>query len=221
MDSQMSPKLYERYRMYIEEGIPLEDIKLDRVQVERIRVAEQVFERFMQDPMLDVMMCLRRTFGRSLTQAKRDYEVFNMFLEFSEQRPQRILSMTRARKVAENLIRIGEQTGEWKPIMAGLDRLIRIDGLDKPEEKAENIGERTFALPPVFVRVEAVDPKYQTITEEKRAAIIRKYGGVEDENMEMVRKKAICLATEEKTKEQAKEQGYEEYTNLEDKQWEE
>lgn len=189
----LSAKTLACVRSHIEDGVPLEDMKMTQDQRERVLVAKQVYERLRQDPMLDVMRCLRRTFGRSLKQARGDMEVVSMLVDTLDG-VDRTIAEFRARKVAEGIVRIGQQTGDWKPMKAGLDKLIQIDRLDKPEESAENIGERTFSLPPVFVRVEAVDAKYQTVTEEQRAAIIRKYGGVEDENMALVKRKAVSIA---------------------------
>lgn len=186
-------KFVTAVRSYIEDGVPLEDMKLDVRQIERVRVAEKVYDRLRQDPMMDVQRCLRRTFGRKISQVSRDMEVIGLFMSTLEG-VDRDLAVFRARKVAENIVRIGQQTGDWKPMRAGLDKLIQIDSLDKPAESAENIGDRTYNLPPVFVRVETVDSKYQTVTEEQRLAIIRKYGGVEDLNMAMVKQKALTLA---------------------------
>lgn len=177
--TQLGPQTITKIHTYIDDGVDINDLGLTKAQIERIRVAEAVYERLQQDPMLDINRCLTRTYGRTRQEAKLDKQVIEMFLEATDE-PSRKLLMYRARKVAERLVRIGEQTGDAKWVDKGLSQLIRIDRLDEEDVPQEDV-RNTATLPPILVPIEVVDPNRRTIDDQEFRAIVAKYGGSEDE----------------------------------------
>ena len=179
MATSLGPKTITAIRTYIDEGVPVEDLGLNAAQRERLRVAERVYERLQQDPMLDIMRCLTRTFGRTRAEAQLDRQVIEMFVSSLDE-PSRKVLMYRARRMSERLVRIGEETGDAKWIDKGLTQLVRLYHLNEEEVPQEDV-RNTATLPPILVPIEVVDPNRRTIDDQQFRAIVAKYGGNEDE----------------------------------------
>lgn len=185
MATTLGQNTVNKIRTYIDEGVPLEDLSLSRDQIERIRVAEQVYERIQQDPMLDVNRCLMRTFGRTRQQVPLDKQVIEMLMDSLDE-PSRKLLTYRARKVAERLVRIGEQTGDAKWVDKGLTQLIRLDRLNEEDVPQEDV-RNTASLPPIMVDISMIDPNRTAVSDERFRALLEKYGGKEDEFEKLLR----------------------------------
>lgn len=171
-----------KIRSYIDDGVPLEDLfrgEGAKRDIERVQVAEQVYELFCQDPMLDINRCLRRTFGRTHAQLELDKQVIELFVD-SLDTVSRKMMVSRARKTAESLVRIGQQTGDPKWVDKGLARLIDIDRLDEEEVEQENV-RNTAALPMLLVGIDMVNPERESVDDTAFRQLIRKYNGKEDD----------------------------------------
>lgn len=183
----------EQARMYFCEGIPLEDMRMTEAQRKRIRVAEAVFRHFEQDNFLDIMRCLMRVYKRTRAEALRDKEVVDAFIEWSSQIPRARLER-QLYGIAENFVRIGEQTGDWKPTKQGAD-LLKYLISERPDEE-NSVVRNTAELPAVLVDVSYIDPTKRALTDDTLRAILKKYGGKPDQIDEMIhqREEQLLLA---------------------------
>ena len=188
MAKTLGPHTVNAIRQYIDDGVPLEDLDLSNANRERVRVSEKVFERLQQDPMLDILHCLRRTFGRTKSQSVLDAEVVEMFMDILGGISKKLV-MHRRNKLIEQEYRIASATGDWKPLDKAISHLEKLYDHIETDEEDKN----PFQVPPVFVRVDILDPTKKYYDEEETQKLTSKYGGHVDPLMQMVNDKADLL----------------------------
>ena len=163
-------------------GMPLEQIQsLNPRCIERIRLAQKVASRLADNPLMDVRKLLIHGFGRSENQISRDRVyidfIFNLQYADTDRRHAKYV----ADHYAKKLIRIGEETGDWKPIDKGLRHYETIHGLDR-DAPLDDPTKNTAELPVIFTTdIRDIDPDRKRISDEERRKLLAQYGASEDQ----------------------------------------
>ncbi len=190
MATTLGPKTITAIRTYIDEGVPVEDLGLTREQIQRIRVAERLYERLQQDPWLDRNRYLMRTEGRTRQQALLDLQVVDMLMQSLNPISRQMVEHRRD-VTLQRLARGAEQTGDLKlqeRVLTHIERQLA----DMGDEGTEDV-KNTATLPPILVPVTVIDPSRQQISDQMFAKLLAKYGGKPDEIEEKVRERAQQL----------------------------
>lgn len=192
--STLGPQTITKIRSYIDDGVPLEDLGMTRDQIERVRVAERLYERLQQDPWLDRRRYLIRTEGRTRQQAILDMEVVDIFMQ-SLNTISRQLVEHRRDVTLQRLARGAEQTGDLKlqeRVLTHIEKQLADMG-DEKDDAVKN----TAALPAVLVGVEVVDDSKMSLDDRSFRALLEKYHGKPDiiDAMIAERREALLLAS--------------------------
>ena len=188
MATTLGTKTITAIRTYIDEGVPVEDLSLSRDQIERVRVAERCYERLQQDPLLDPIRYLTRVEGRTRQQANLDRQVVDMFLT-TLNTTSKAMWNHRIEQLTIREARIAEQTGDAKILDRAITHMEKARDAVAEEEKEEN----PFQLPPVFVRVDVLDPTKTYYDQEATQKLTEKYGGQVDPLMQLVNQKTAAM----------------------------
>lgn len=188
MAQTLGTKTITAIRTYIDEGVPLEDLGLTRDQIERVRVAERCYERLQQDPLLDPIRYLTRVEGRTRQQANLDRQVVDMFIT-TLNTTSKAMWNHRIEQLTIREARIAEQTGDAKILDRAITHMEKARDAVAEEEKEEN----PFQLPPVFVRVDVLDPTKTYYDQEATQKLTEKYGGQVDPLMQLVNQKTAAM----------------------------
>lgn len=188
MGTYITSKYLDVLQKHIEGGIPLENMNMTPDQKARTEAVLGTYKRMCANPMMDVDRFLANFYGRTPVEIRNDKKaldfVISLFGEGSKE-----ISRFRIRKTAENVIRMGEASGDWKPMIEGAKMLHKVEELDKPEQ-GDDLDKRTAILPIVITGdVSKIDRNRHTHSQEEIERIRRKYGGVKDRIMEMVETK--------------------------------
>lgn len=188
MSTTLGTKTITAIRTYIDEGVPVEDLGLTRDQIERVRVAERCYERLQQDPLLDPIRYLTRVEGRTRQQANLDRQVVDMFVT-TLNTTSKAMWNHRIEQLTIREARIAEQTGDAKILDRAITHMEKARDAVAEEEKEEN----PFQLPPVFVRVDVLDPTKTYYDQEATQKLTEKYGGQVDPLMQLVNQKTAAM----------------------------
>lgn len=184
MGTDITPKFYEVLQKHLESGVPLKDMQMTDDQRRRATVCLDVYQRLQENDMMDVKAYLRRRHRRTVTEIRQDVKVINYLLAELDG-DSRELSRYRVRRAAEKAMRMGEAQGDWKPMLEGAKTLIKIEGLDQPEQ-AIDIEQTINPLPYVLVSA----PKGKQEYDERMLDKLRKkYHAEKDKTQEMVEAK--------------------------------
>lgn len=190
MGSELSAKFYDLLQKHLETGVPVSDMAFSEEQKQRAMICLDVHRRLEENDMMDVDKYLRNKYQRTTTQIRQDKKVINYLLaELNGESKE--LSRYRIRRVAEKTIRMGEASGDWKPMIEGAKMLHKIEGLDKPET-AEDIEQGTLKMPDVIVYTgdfTKVNPDAQHYSEADIERLRKKYHVQKDKTQEMVEAK--------------------------------
>lgn len=174
------------------------DIPLDAIPgvhpelIERFNVCMKVFDLMSQDPTLDIRATLKYSFHRSDRQIPADKEALDIIIGHLD-KASRARSEFIVRRTAERMIRIGEQSGDWKPMEAGTKRLVELDRLNQPEDHSMDV-QKTALMPVVLVPIEKKNSNSKSLSEETIRAIMKEYDTEEDELQKIIKKRAREMA---------------------------
>lgn len=186
-EALLTPAVKAAIELSYRTGTPLEHINgITQKAIERIRLCQKVAARLSNDPLMDVKKLLMYGFGRSPKQAERDRVyvdfIFNLQYADTDRRKAKYV----ADHYAKKLIRIGEQTGDWKPIDKGLKHYELIHGLDRDAPDTDPT-KNTAELPVVFTpNISDIDPDRKRISDEERRKLLEQYGATEDQMSSVV-----------------------------------
>ena len=174
-------------------GIPLDAIPgVYPELIERFKVCMKVTELMEQDPTLDIRATLKYSFHRSPQQIVADREAIDIIIGHLH-KSSRARAEFIVRKTAERMIRIGEQSGDWKPMEAGAKRLTELEHLNQPEDHSMDV-QKTAMLPVVLVPIEKKNKNSHSLSEEAIRKIMGEYETDEDELQKIIRKRAREMA---------------------------
>jgi hypothetical protein len=152
-------------------------------QRKRIEVCLQAFNQLQDNPQMNVGAYLKRR-GRTLTEIRQDRQVIDYLLtELGGDSKE--LSRYRVKAAANKAMRIGEMSGDWKPLLKGAEMLTKIEGLDEPETGMD-LEAQTYTLQPVLV---AAPKNGSEVSDAELDRIRRKYHAEKDKTQEMVEAK--------------------------------
>lgn len=191
---QLGPQTITKIRTYIDDGVPLENLGMTRDQIERVRVAERLYERLQQDPWLDRNRYLQRAEGRTRAQVALDLQVVDLFMETLNVTSRQLIEHRRD-VTLQRLARGAEQTGDLKMqerVLTHIERQLADMG-DEKDDAVKN----TAALPAILVGVEVVDSSKESLDDRSFRALLEKYHGKPDQIDAMIaeRKEALLLAS--------------------------
>lgn len=186
---ELSNKFYEVLQTHLDTGIPVTDLDLSDSNRKRIIVCMDVYKQLEDYPNMDITRYLRNRYRRTTTEILYDKKVIN-FLVAQLNTDTKELSRYRIKRAAEKVMQIGEQAGDWKPLIEGSKMLHKAEGLDKPESIMEDLEKSIHALPPVFTTdVTKINSDLTNFTDEQREKLMRKYHVQKDKTQEMVEAK--------------------------------
>lgn len=188
MPTNISDRFLEIVQKHFESGVSIKDLNLSDDQKKRLRVCKATYERFVDNPMMNVRNYLKNFWGRTEAEIRNDNKVITFIISMMSDGTRKF-SEYRVRHVGNKLITMGESMGDWKPMEAGAKLLIKADKLDQPEG-AINLEESTFKLQPVFTQdITKIDKDRKQYSEEEREKLRKKYGAARDHIQEMVQSK--------------------------------
>lgn len=174
-------------------GIPIENTLVSKAQAERIRLCQKVAARLAQNPLMDKYKLLVYGFGRSPKQAYLDMVYIDYIFNLQYSDTDRKKAKYVADHYAKRLIRIGEQTGDWKPIDKGLKHYEVIHGLDR-EAPLDDPTQNTAELPAVFTTdIKDIDPDRKRISDEERRKLLEAWGATEDQFASAVEREKAAI----------------------------
>lgn len=183
MGSELSPTFYDKLQKHLESGVPLKDMAFREEQRRRIEICMQAFNQLQDNPQMNIGAYLKRR-GRTLTEIRQDRQVIDYLLtELGGDSKE--LSRYRVKEAAKKAMRIGEASGDWKPLLKGAEMLTKIEGLDEPETSMD-LEAQTYTLQPVLV---AAPKNGVEVSSEELDRIRRKYNAEKDKTQEMVEAK--------------------------------
>lgn len=213
MGTELSPKFYDLLQKHLETGVPVADMAFSEDQKERAMICLDVHRHLEENDMMDVDKYLRNKYHRTTTQIRQDKKVINYLLaELNSESKE--LSRYRIRRVAEKTIRMGEASGDWKPMIEGAKMLHKIEGLDKPET-AEDIEQSTLKLPDVIFTGDftKINPDAQHYSEADIERLRKKYHVQKDKTQEMVEAKLGLFVSAGTTLEEEEDALYDDAPN--------
>ena len=185
MGTEPSQHTMQQVTRHIEQGIPLEELRLGDKQRERVKLCLELYHRFEDNPYMDVDMWLKRK-GRRTWQIVIDKQIFLHILSLCQRNSSREMSKVIVRRVAMDSIRHGDAVGDNTAKIKGAELLKDIDHLDK-EDSAVEAASNTAQLP-IFLtsRVETISSDKKTITRKELIALYNRYGGTKDHIQQML-----------------------------------
>ena len=188
MGSDISNKFFEILQKHLDSGIPLKDMQFNEEQLRRAEICFDVYNRLLQNEMMDVNAYLRNKYNRSVSEIRQDKRVIE-YLMSELNAGGKELSRYQIRRTAQNVIRQGRAAGDWKAQIEGAKMLYKAEDLDKPEQ-GEDIANSIHELPPVFTTDPTkINQNKQQYSEEEIEKLRRKYHVQKDRTMEMVETK--------------------------------
>ena len=184
----LGPTTVTKIRTYIDEGVDLYSLGFTQDQIERVLVAERCYERMQQDPLLDAMRYLTRVEGRTRPQANLDRQVVDLFIS-TFNATSKALWNHRIEQMTIREARIAEQTGDAKILDRAITHMEKARDAVAEEERED----APFQMPPVFVRIDVLDPTKTFYDEKDTMELTEKYGGHVDPLMQLVNQKAAEL----------------------------
>ena len=178
MSVSLGPQTITKIHTYLDEGVDIHDLGFTSDQIERVQVAERLYERLQQDPWLDRKRYLQRVEGRTRQQIALDLQVVDILMQTLNTVSRQLLEHRRD-VTLQRLARGAEQTGDLKlqeRVLTHLEKQITELG----EEKDDAI-KNTAALPGVLVPVEVIDPSKQSLDDRQFIALLKKYDGKQDQ----------------------------------------
>lgn len=133
MPSEFGRKFYDLYRVHVEQGIPAERLNLSEEHKRCVGIVDDLYEHYRHNPAMNVLDFLRNKYN--ITDYSRLYKL-NKALNYvvgMMSAGLRDMQRFKANYYAERMARIGDQTGDWKPMDKAVAHMTKINALDQPD----------------------------------------------------------------------------------------
>lgn len=198
-DSTISQGMMSGALLHFERGVPIDDLKLQPEQRQRLARVQHVYWQWVRNPFLDAKELFRQMAKThnpepsSVTHtSQKDFALFE-FVRDHVAGPSRKDSEAKVRVAAEKAIRIGMETDNVVALTKGGKLLYDVAGLDKPESEQVDMAKVAF-LPSVVVSdIREVDSDKEYIGDEQSRKIMEKYGAYIDPKREMIDERVKIL----------------------------
>lgn len=134
-------KFYDMLRIHFEQGTSIDVMAVNERQKEKMKIIEDLYEHYRHNPCMDVNNYIRNKYH-----IKGYDEIYNLtralnfvVAMFSEGR--RDMVRFKALHYADRMAKIGDATGDWKPMDKAVAHWTKIEKLDQPDP-AESIDEQ-------------------------------------------------------------------------------
>lgn len=205
MATEIAQSFYDKLRKHYETGVRWQDMNFTDEQKKRIEVCVDAYNRFSNDPFINLDQYIRNKWNRSHSELRNDKKVVEFIASFCEE-GQRAQSTRKVRHAADILMRTGADTGNMKSLADGASLLFKLEGLDKPPTP-EDIDANRAKMAPVFVPKASLKyPDKEDRDTEEMKRIRKKYGVKEDPWQEMIENdKGMYVPASEKEAEEEEE----------------
>lgn len=174
--SDFGRKFYDVLRLHIENGIPVPRLSLSERQKARVEIIDDLYAHYRHNPAMNVQNFIRNKYGLT-----SNCELYNLqralnFVVSMLSQGQRDMQRYKANFYADRMLKIGDATGDWKPIDRGIGRIIEINALnqpDPPESMEEQIPKMGYLLTLDATQVKRGAKRH---TPEQLAAMFKRYG---------------------------------------------
>lgn len=176
MASQFGRKFYDLLRIHIENGIPSHRLDLKPELQKCVDIVDDLYEHWRHNPSMNTSDYIRNKYN--ITEYARIYKL-NKALNFvcsMMSAGQKDMQRFKANAYVDRMLRIGDATGDWKPMDKAIAHLTRINGLDQPDP-AESIDDQIPKMG-YLLTTKASDVSESAVdhTPEQIAAMFKHYG---------------------------------------------
>lgn len=185
--------------LHFQNGVPIDDLKMRTEQRRRLKRVAHVYWIWRGNPMLDALMMFKQLvkgkYADAPTEchaAQKDKMLFDFVVQ-SIQGPSREEQKAKVRHVADKLINNGMATDNGRDMTEGAKLIIKVDGLDQPEQERGDINKTAFLPAVVVTDITQVDDTKENIDDEETKRILAKYGGFVDDKRKMVEERVAVM----------------------------
>ncbi len=176
MASEFGQKFYDLLRIHIEQGIPSRHLALSEEHRKCIDIVDDLYEHYRHNPAMNVLDFLRNKY--SIKDYSRLYKLSKAlnFVVGMLSAGLRDMQRYKANYYAERMARIGDATGDWKPLDKAVAHITKINALDQPdpaESIEDQIPKMGYMLTPDPSMVKKGSVQH---TPEQLAAFFKHYG---------------------------------------------
>lgn len=180
MASEFGRKFYDLLRIHYEQGTKIEYLAMDEKHKQYVRIIDDLYEHWRHNPAMNVIDFIREKYG--ILQYAVIYKLTRAlnFLVAMGQAGQRDMMRFKANAYADRMAKIGDATGDWKPMDKAVSHIIKINGLDQPDP-AESIEDQVPKMG-YMLTTRATDVKKgaQEHTPAQIEAMFKHYGAKRD-----------------------------------------
>jgi hypothetical protein len=138
MASEFGRKFYDLLRVHIEQGIKSQYLNLSPEHKACVDIIDDLYEHYRHNPAMNTSDYIRNKYD--IKDYARIYKL-NKALNFvvgMMSTGMREMQRFKANAYVDRMLRIGDATGDWKPMDKALSHLTKLNGLDQPDP-AESI----------------------------------------------------------------------------------
>lgn len=198
-DSTISQGMMSGALLHFERGVPIDDLKLQPDQRQRLARVQHVYWQWVRNPFLDAKELFRQMAKThnpepsSVTRtSQKDFALFE-FVRDHVAGPSRKDSEAKVRVAAEKAIRIGMETDNVMALTKGGKLLYDVAGLDKPESEQVDMAKVAFLPPVVTTNIRDVDDTKEEVSDEETKKILSKYKAYVDDKSRAIEEKVAVM----------------------------
>lgn len=198
-DSTISQGMMSGALLHFERGVPIDDLKLQPDQRQRLARVQHVYWQWVRNPFLDAKELFRQMAKThnpepsSVTHtSQKDFALFE-FVRDQVAGPSRKDSEAKVRVAAEKAIRIGMETDNVMALTKGGKLLYDVAGLDKPESEQVDMAKVAFLPPVVTTNIRDVDDTKEEVSDEETKKILSKYKAYVDDKSRAIEEKVAVM----------------------------
>lgn len=180
MASELGRKFYDLLRIHYEQGTKIEVLDLSEQHKAYMRIIDDLFEHWRHNPAMDTIGYIREQYDvREYATIYKLTRALNYVCAMA-QVGIRDMMRFKANHYADRMARIGDVTGDWKPMDKAVSHITKINGLDQPDP-AESIDEQVPKMGYMLTtRASDVKQEAQDHTPAQIEALFKQYGAKRD-----------------------------------------
>lgn len=175
MASEFGRKFYDLLRIHYEQNAKIEYLAMDERHKQYVRIIDDLYEHWRHNPAMNLIDFIREKYG--ITQYATIYKLTRAinFMAAMGQSGQRDMMRFKANAYADRMFKIGDATGDWKPIDKAIAHVTKINQLDQPDP-AESIEDQIPKMGYMLTTGKDVKEGAQEHTPAQIEAMFRHYG---------------------------------------------
>lgn len=176
MASEFGRKFYDLLRIHYEQGTKVEYLDMNEEHKQYVRIIDDLFEHYRHNPAMNVLDFIRNKYDvLNYSKLYKLTRALNFVVSMASS-GMRDMQRFKANYYADRMAKIGDATGDWKPMDKAVSHFIKINGLDQPDP-AESLEDQI----PKMGYLLSIDPRdakpeAQVHTPAQIEAMFKRYG---------------------------------------------